>query len=231
MKVRRNPSIAPDVIRKVLLNLQASVEQNGAIITWDSLPTVHAHEIRLVQLLQNLVGNAIKYRSKERRDSHRRRTPRKRLAVFGSGQRHRNRARICAANLRNLQALAWTKLSRNRHRTGNLPEDRGEVWRPHLGGIQTRRRFPILLYASARDGRPAAAVRIDPRGFRCRPIATDTAKYRLTPAGAVECSMADSRNPEPQLPSHLRLVRGLLRRLNYHLTSANQAHIRRAFRS
>jgi PAS domain S-box-containing protein len=51
-----------DVIRKVLLNLQASVEQSGAMITWDQLPAVHAHEIRLVQLLQNLVSNAIKYR-------------------------------------------------------------------------------------------------------------------------------------------------------------------------
>src|SRR5579863_8358133 len=52
-----------DVIRRVLLNLQASVEQSGAMITWDTIPAVHAHEIRLVQLLQNLVGNAIKYRS------------------------------------------------------------------------------------------------------------------------------------------------------------------------
>jgi PAS domain S-box-containing protein len=52
-----------DVIRKVLLNLQASVEQSGALITWDAIPAVHAHEIRLVQLLQNLVGNAIKYRA------------------------------------------------------------------------------------------------------------------------------------------------------------------------
>lgn len=54
-----------DVIRKVLLNLQASVEQSGAVITWDAIPAVHAHEIRLVQLLQNLVGNAIKYRSED----------------------------------------------------------------------------------------------------------------------------------------------------------------------
>jgi light-regulated signal transduction histidine kinase (bacteriophytochrome) len=54
-----------DVIRKVLLNLQASVEQSGAMITWDAIPAVHAHEIRLVQLLQNLVGNAIKYRGEE----------------------------------------------------------------------------------------------------------------------------------------------------------------------
>ncbi|HTB18241.1 MAG TPA: ATP-binding protein [Bryobacteraceae bacterium] len=54
-----------DVIRKVLLNLQASVEQSGAMITWDTIPAVHAHEICLVQLVQNLVSNAIKYRGKD----------------------------------------------------------------------------------------------------------------------------------------------------------------------
>lgn len=54
-----------EVIRKVILNLQASIEQSGAIITWDTIPAVHAHEIRLVQLLQNLVSNAIKYRSED----------------------------------------------------------------------------------------------------------------------------------------------------------------------
>ena len=53
------------VMRKVLLNLQAAIEENGASITWNGLPTVQAHEIRLVQLLQNLVGNAIKYRGGE----------------------------------------------------------------------------------------------------------------------------------------------------------------------
>jgi light-regulated signal transduction histidine kinase (bacteriophytochrome) len=51
------------VIDQVLLNMHGSVEQTGARITWDPLPTVHAHEIRMVQLLQNLVSNAIKYRS------------------------------------------------------------------------------------------------------------------------------------------------------------------------
>jgi light-regulated signal transduction histidine kinase (bacteriophytochrome) len=50
-------------IQKVLLNLQVSIQQNGASVTWDALPTIHAHEIRLVQLFQNLIGNAIKYRS------------------------------------------------------------------------------------------------------------------------------------------------------------------------
>jgi PAS domain S-box-containing protein len=54
-----------DVLQKVVMNLQASIEQSGAVITWGELPTVHAHEIRLVQLFQNLVGNAIKYRRED----------------------------------------------------------------------------------------------------------------------------------------------------------------------
>lgn len=50
-------------MQKVLPNLQASIEQNAAVVTWDALPMVHAHEVRVVQLMQNLIGNAIKYRS------------------------------------------------------------------------------------------------------------------------------------------------------------------------
>jgi PAS domain S-box-containing protein len=53
------------IMEKVLLNLQVSIEQNGAAVTWSDLPTVPAHEVRMVQLLQNLVGNAIKYRGPE----------------------------------------------------------------------------------------------------------------------------------------------------------------------
>jgi PAS domain S-box-containing protein len=53
------------IMEKVLLNLQVSIEQNGAYVTWSDLPTVPAHAVRMVQLLQNLVGNAIKYRGQE----------------------------------------------------------------------------------------------------------------------------------------------------------------------
>lgn len=57
------PVASSDALRKALLNLQASIDQNQAVVTFNGLPTVQAHEIRLVQLLQNLVSNAIKYRS------------------------------------------------------------------------------------------------------------------------------------------------------------------------
>lgn len=60
-----NPVDCGTVMEKVVLNLRASIEQNGAVITWRDLPTIRAHEVRLIQLFQNLVGNAIKYRRTE----------------------------------------------------------------------------------------------------------------------------------------------------------------------
>jgi len=56
------PVVSAEALRKALLNLQASIDQTQAKVSANGLPTVHAHEIRLVQLLQNLIGNAIKYR-------------------------------------------------------------------------------------------------------------------------------------------------------------------------
>jgi light-regulated signal transduction histidine kinase (bacteriophytochrome) len=52
-------------MESVLLNLHASIAQNGASVTCGDLPTVRAHEIRLVQLFQNLVSNGIKYRGSD----------------------------------------------------------------------------------------------------------------------------------------------------------------------
>ena len=51
-----------DALREALENLQAAIEESGAQVTWDALPKVTAAELQLVQLFQNLVGNAIKYR-------------------------------------------------------------------------------------------------------------------------------------------------------------------------
>ena len=48
-------------LRQALVNLQRAIADSGAVVTYDPLPTVLADEIQLVQLFQNLVGNAIKY--------------------------------------------------------------------------------------------------------------------------------------------------------------------------
>ena len=45
-----------------LEKLQAAIEDSGAIVTHDPLPTVTADSVQLAQLFENLVGNAIKYR-------------------------------------------------------------------------------------------------------------------------------------------------------------------------
>ena len=47
------------------MNLQLVIEESSAKITHDELPTVTGDHVMLVQLFQNLIGNAIKYRSKE----------------------------------------------------------------------------------------------------------------------------------------------------------------------
>ena len=49
----------------VLLNLKASIADNEAVVTHDKLPTVMADGGQLVQLFQNLIGNAIKFHGEE----------------------------------------------------------------------------------------------------------------------------------------------------------------------
>jgi light-regulated signal transduction histidine kinase (bacteriophytochrome) len=50
------------VAEEVSANLQAAIAESNATITWDELPKLRIQESHLVQLLQNLIGNAIKYR-------------------------------------------------------------------------------------------------------------------------------------------------------------------------
>jgi signal transduction histidine kinase len=51
------------ILKSVLMNLEASIKESGAEVTHDPLPSVMGDEILIGQVLQNLIGNAIKYRS------------------------------------------------------------------------------------------------------------------------------------------------------------------------
>ncbi|MEO8457182.1 MAG: PAS domain S-box protein [Chloroflexota bacterium] len=52
-----------DALDRALKNLSGAIEDSGAIVTFDPLPSVLADEMQLIQLFQNLVGNAIKYQN------------------------------------------------------------------------------------------------------------------------------------------------------------------------
>jgi PAS domain S-box-containing protein len=52
-----------DALRHALSNLRGAVEESGALVTHDPLPEVLADEMQLIQLFQNLIGNAIKYQN------------------------------------------------------------------------------------------------------------------------------------------------------------------------
>jgi light-regulated signal transduction histidine kinase (bacteriophytochrome) len=50
-------------MQQALINLRGVITDSHALVTHDPLPFVLADEMQLVQLFQNLVGNAIKYQS------------------------------------------------------------------------------------------------------------------------------------------------------------------------
>ncbi|HLO29788.1 MAG TPA: PAS domain S-box protein [Anaerolineales bacterium] len=50
------------VLDEALMNLQIAVEESGASITHDPLPTIFCDQTQLVQVFQNLLGNSIKFR-------------------------------------------------------------------------------------------------------------------------------------------------------------------------
>jgi PAS domain S-box-containing protein len=57
-------------LNDALTNLHASIEESGAVIQVDPLPTVRADAIQLTQLYQNLIANAIKFRSDKPPEIH-----------------------------------------------------------------------------------------------------------------------------------------------------------------
>lgn len=59
----REPVDLETVVQEVLEILSGAIEESGAIVTLDGLPVVNGYHGELVRLFQNLIGNAIKFRS------------------------------------------------------------------------------------------------------------------------------------------------------------------------
>ncbi len=69
------------VIDQVYVNLIASIDENNAELTYDSLPSLISDEQLMIQLFQNLIGNSIKYRSQK--------TPKIHISANKEGNKYR----------------------------------------------------------------------------------------------------------------------------------------------
>jgi light-regulated signal transduction histidine kinase (bacteriophytochrome) len=53
------------VVEQALKNLQVAVQESGAVVNWNGLPTVMGDPSQLTQVFQNLIANAIKFHGSE----------------------------------------------------------------------------------------------------------------------------------------------------------------------
>jgi PAS domain S-box-containing protein len=58
------------IVTEALDNLKVAIEESGATVTRDSLPTIKGDRGQLVQLFQNLIGNALKFRGERLPEVH-----------------------------------------------------------------------------------------------------------------------------------------------------------------
>jgi PAS domain S-box-containing protein len=54
---------AANILQWAIMNVDRLIKESGATVTYDPLPVVRADQTQLSQVFQNLLGNAIKYRS------------------------------------------------------------------------------------------------------------------------------------------------------------------------
>ncbi len=57
------PTVVGHALARALFNLQVAIEESAAVITHDVMPTLLADPAQITQIFQNLIGNAIKFRS------------------------------------------------------------------------------------------------------------------------------------------------------------------------
>jgi len=54
-----------DAVDLAAHNLQLAIQESGAVLEAGRLPTVYADKVQMIQLFQNLISNAIKYKSQD----------------------------------------------------------------------------------------------------------------------------------------------------------------------
>jgi light-regulated signal transduction histidine kinase (bacteriophytochrome) len=64
------PIDSETVLKEALSNLATVIQESGGVVTHGALPTVTADPTQLLQVFQNLIGNAIKYRGERPPEVH-----------------------------------------------------------------------------------------------------------------------------------------------------------------
>jgi light-regulated signal transduction histidine kinase (bacteriophytochrome) len=65
VEIERRTTDCRAVVEQAMNNLQAVVQESGAVVSWDGLPKVLADPSQLAQVFQNLIANAIKFHGAE----------------------------------------------------------------------------------------------------------------------------------------------------------------------
>jgi PAS domain S-box-containing protein len=60
-----SPMNIEDVVQKAIQNLRYFLEEVNGTIIYDEMPTIVADELQMIQLFQNLIGNALKFHGEE----------------------------------------------------------------------------------------------------------------------------------------------------------------------
>ncbi len=64
------PVQVEDILKEILQQLQIAIEEKAAKVTFDPLPVIHADEVHLRHVLQNLITNALKYHGPDPPEIH-----------------------------------------------------------------------------------------------------------------------------------------------------------------
>jgi PAS domain S-box-containing protein len=64
------PTDCVTVVKQSLSNLATAIQESEGVVTYEALPTVVADPTQLLQVFQNLIGNAVKYRAERPPEVH-----------------------------------------------------------------------------------------------------------------------------------------------------------------
>ncbi|MBV9301852.1 MAG: CHASE3 domain-containing protein [Acidobacteriaceae bacterium] len=61
-RIEKRPASFRDIVERALANLDLAIRESSAVVRYGDLPVIQADEIKLTLVVQNLIGNSIKFR-------------------------------------------------------------------------------------------------------------------------------------------------------------------------